>query len=117
METGMLVNVIAEPTPFEKDGYQLFVNAILTNSEGQKLYIPHLLVDTGLSYYCETSETESLYGSFPVPFEARVVHGIFSWEDQEYRQYNTVVEYTGEDFHDVEPFENGDDDTAYFREW
>jgi hypothetical protein len=44
----VLVNVVAEPVPFERDGYQLFMNAIVTREDGQKMYIPHLLVATGL---------------------------------------------------------------------
>jgi len=105
-----IVKVVAEPVPFEREGYQLFINAIVTREDGKKLYIPHLLVDTGLNEYYETSELEGLYGTFPVAFEAQVVGGI-DWEYEEFEQNRVLVEYVGEDFWDVEPFENPDDDT------
>jgi hypothetical protein len=111
-----IVRVVAEPVPFERDNYQLFMNALVTRADGKKLYIPHVLVDTGMSEYYETSELEGLYGAFPVAFEARVVQGI-DWERETFDQHQVVVEYTGEDFWDVEPFEDPDQDTAYFREW
>jgi hypothetical protein len=110
------VKVVAEPVPYERDGYQLFMNAIVTRADGKKMYIPHLLVDTGLDHYYETSTLEGLYGTFPVAFEARVVQGI-DWDEDEFDQHYVVVEYTSEDFGDVEPLEDADDDTAYFREW
>ena len=111
-----IVKVVAEPVPFELEEFQLFINAIVTREDGKKLYIPHILVNTGLSEYYETSDLEGLYGTFPVAFEARVESGI-DWDYDEFEQNRVYVEYTGEDFYDVEPFENPDDDTAYWREW
>ena len=110
------VKAVAEPVPYGRDGYQLFMNAMVTRADGKKMYIPHLLVDTGMNEYYETPELESLYGTFPVAFEARVVRRI-RWDYDTIDQHQIVVEYTGEDFWDVEPCEDPDDDTAYFREW
>jgi len=112
-----LVKIIAEPVPYSRDHYQLFINAIVTNAEGKKLYIPHILVDIGETTYYETSEMEGLYGCFPVAFEAYVENGI-DWEYGEFRQNHVYLVYAGDDFsEEVEPFEDPDDDTAYLRDW
>jgi hypothetical protein len=114
----ILVKVTAEPAPYAHEGYQIFRNAIL-EKEGvlEPMYLPLLLVHTGLDCLYETSEMEDRDGMFPVAFPARVVDGMEKFHDDSYSLYRVEVEYVGEDFYDVEPFQDWRDDAVYFEQW
>src|SRR5215831_18919382 len=101
----MLVKVTAEPTPYAHEGCQIFRNAILEKAgDPEPMYLPLLLVYTGLDCLYETSEMGDRDGMFPVAFHGRVVDGMEEFHDDSYSLYRVEVEYVGEDFCDVEPF-------------